>query len=246
MDFRYESEYYKNQLLSIKLKIKDNYQYLNSLVTSFLTADINSLTQVETHFNNIRLDTSLHLNKLYRESSNEKIYNANKTMITTFYRLLKNAAEYLLAKLKESTNTKAYETYKKTMTNISECPFAVYIEQSFLTKMTTICQGQSLTRPDVNICSMTHDLQTTKKLFDMNREKTDQTYREYIRAWDNYRSVLLSIITKNYILLYNTELVVCLPRFLDQQTQLQIQFTQELNDWLVQHEAAPRLNLNVY
>lgn len=246
MEYRQDAGYYKNNILTAQIYLQKSNQQIAELIRKFLRVEYTLFHITEKLYRSIRFECANNINRLLEESNDDSLYKKNKYELSLYLNLMTDGAEYLLALLKTSGNKTLYSTYKKTMTRTKECPSSIYIEQNFLAKMTTLCIGQNLSFSNINICELTEVFQTSKQTLDATIERTDKTYSDYLNAWSSYKGILLHIIAENYIPLYNTELVMCLPRFLDQQTQLKIHFIKERDDWRETHSSVPRLNLNLY
>lgn len=248
----FDVDHFKSRLMSSQIAIQSTSQRLHSLISAMLGAgdlgkkSLSQFREAETLYRSVRIACGNELNNSFDIIDDDKTYSREKIKIAELFNILDNGAGYLYAVLRKSDHAYLYKEYKKTMKRTSGCPPAIYIEQSFLNKMQSLCEGQSMGLEGVNICELTRDLVNSKQLLDITEDRTSETYQSYFSGWSFYRGCLIQVLMENYIKLYNTELIMCLPRFLDQQTQLKIRFRGEQLEWESKHEPPPKLDLNVY
>lgn len=107
-----------------------------------------------------------------------------------------------------------------------DCREWIYVERNYFSAIANLCDDQNDSRlaTHQSLCTLTTRLIAKKSEIDVLDTDDVDLSHQYISTWNNYQTRLLEIIVRNYDELFNTVLVKCLHRFLDQQIQLKITF----------------------
>lgn len=104
---------------------------------------------------------------------------------------------------------------------------SVYVETSILQRLSEICSSSDGGIDKADFCNHLVYFKNSKERLDaaIGNRKIDRVLLEgYLNVWQAFQARLINLVFKNFINFYNENLVKCMVIFIDQQTQIKLQY----------------------
>lgn len=120
----------------------------------------------------------------------------------------------------------------KVKNNNTDCKIAsVYVETSILNRLKEICASANGGIEKSDFCNHLVYFTNSKERIDAavgNRHTDSTLYENYIGVWNAFQSRLVDLVFKNFINFYNENIVKCMVEFINQQTQIKLQYIETI------------------
>lgn len=179
-------------------------------------------------------ETFTFLNHAYDAVKNREKLHQFQRSIKSIYDLIQEVKNSKLCILKDyvtkypEKRDLLNELEARLAMNKKSCGFNVFVEDNFMATLGEICaQHSKRTGEPSELCIAVNELKSAKVKIDTIDSIDFQIYDEYFEVWRKFRGLVFDLVSKNYINLYSTNIVHCLFKYMEQQTQMVVSFREQ-------------------